>query len=204
METLDFIWKYDCLEKRFHFLIFPAARYGMQLRWMICKQKVFWFVCFCFYSFSKTFFHDQLACALCPFLLHASFFSTGCSLVPIPREFDPFPWTMRWKAWAEFDETWVYDIMELHISPGTHIFRLFLKQDRNKCISCLSQYYYVICNQTNPKWWAIPVGENSNWDHIYWQKYTEIKEGLEWLDWGRHVLIPLLGLWPKLSALRLE
>lgn len=31
-----------------------------------------------------------------------------------------------------------------------------------------------------------------------------LKKGLEWLDWGRHVLIPLLGLWPKLSALRLE
>lgn len=31
-----------------------------------------------------------------------------------------------------------------------------------------------------------------------------LKKGLEWLDWGRRVLIPLLGLWPKLSALRLE
>ena len=121
--------------KKLYFLIFPAGSYGMRLKWMICKQKIF------FFTFVFTVSHiPSLLISwyvfFAPFLLQAPLFSTGFSLLPVPGELDwfpctdRFPCTMRWKAWAEVDETWVYDIMKLHITPGIHIFRHFFKHER--------------------------------------------------------------------------
>ena len=90
--------------KKLYFLIFPAARYGMRLKWMICKQKVcvFFFFGFCFYSFSNTFFTDQLVCVLC--LLSSSSLplfnwlfpltsSQGTWLVPLYHAVEGMSWS---------------------------------------------------------------------------------------------------------------
>ena len=121
--------------KKLYFLIFPAARYGMRLKWMICKQKVcvfFFFLAFVFTVSQIPSLLISLYVFFASFLLQASLFSTGFSLLPVPRELDWFPCTMQWKAWAEVDETWVYDIMKLRITPGKHIFRHFFKHERER------------------------------------------------------------------------
>lgn len=151
--------------KKLYFLIFPAARYGMRLKWMICKQKVcvFFFFWLLFLQFLKYLLYwSACMCSLPPFFFKPPSFQlafpsyqfpgnlTG-SLVPCSGRHElklMKPGSMI--SWSSVSHL-------ANISSG-----IFLNMREKETYFFVSQYYFVICSQANPKWWVTPAGENSN------------------------------------------